>query len=290
IRMEVNADRYAVSVTGRPALAGALQRMLAAGPRRLPFGTAAIVAGFNTVVFAFLFLFLAACARPAASSPMMGPDTDMDGMMQRHMAPLPEEYAGLANPVRADAGSIERGRAIYASSCAACHGDEGRGDGPAVENLSPAPAPLARSAKMLSDAYLFYRVSEGGGFAPFDSAMPPFKTALSEAERWDLINYLRGFSARPGGDGPMMGDGMMPGDGMMDGNWMNWMMVPWSILGWVLSLVGVVAIVLAVVWVVRRGRNTREPEDTPLEILKRRYAKGELTGDQFEQMKRRLVE
>jgi len=238
----------------------------------------------NTVVFAYLFLSLAACGRPAASAPMMGSDTDMDGMMQRHMAPLPEEYAGPDNPVRADAGSSERGRAIYAKSCAACHGDEGWGDGPAAENLTPAPAPIAHTAQMLSDAYLFYRVSEGGGFAPFNSSMPPFKTTLSEAERWDVINYLRILSAGS------VGDGMMNGGPMMDGAMMNWMMVPWWILGSLLTVGVVAGIVLAIVWVVQGGRHRGKPEDTSLEILKRRYARGELADDQFERMKQQLKE
>lgn len=53
------------------------------------------------------------------------------------------EQLGAAEPVAigaatpADAGSIERGRALYASKfeCVQCHGPEGRGDGPRVPEL-----------------------------------------------------------------------------------------------------------------------------------------------------------
>ena len=43
------------------------------------------------------------------------------------------------------------------------------------------------------DAYLFWRVSEGGQVEPFrsmQSVMPAFKTVLSEDERWDVLAYV----------------------------------------------------------------------------------------------------
>jgi mono/diheme cytochrome c family protein len=193
-----------------------------------------------------------------------------EGMMQRHMAPVPADYANLTNPVRADAGSLARGQAIYEANCAACHGDEGWGDGPAGANLNPPPAPLAHTAPMLSDAYLFYRISKGGQFAPFNSAMPGWKETLDETGRWDVINYIRSL-----GENEMMGDGMM--GGMM-------------ILCWVLGGLLVAALVAALIWVIRRSSQARPPVETPLTILERRYAQGEIDSEQFETMRRQLSE
>jgi mono/diheme cytochrome c family protein len=48
----------------------------------------------------------------------------------------------------------------------------------------------------INDAYLFWRVSEGGVMAPFNSAMPAWKGALSETQRWQVVNYLRIFAAQ----------------------------------------------------------------------------------------------
>jgi len=42
---------------------------------------------------------------------------------------------------------------------------------------------------MLSDGYLFWRITEGG--VPFGTAMPSFESILDDNQRWDVINYLR---------------------------------------------------------------------------------------------------
>ena len=233
-------------------------------------------------------LLLAACAANTSgqSSGMMGTGTRMDaGMMQRHMATIPAEYANRTNPVAADAASLARGKTIYEANCVVCHGNTGQGDGPAAANLDPPPAPIAHTAQMMSDAYLFYRISQGGGFAPFNSAMPMWKDKLSESERWDVINYIRSL----GSNGMMNGGGMMMGEGMM-GSGTLWTLSPWWFLGWALLIGVIVAIVLAVAWAVRRPGRSAEPGETPLDILKRRYARGEISPEQFETMKRQLSE
>jgi mono/diheme cytochrome c family protein len=134
-----------------------------------------------------LLLILAACgAQKGGTGPGMG--MGGDGMMARHHAEIPAEYAGLTNPIPADDASVERGGELYATNCASCHGDGGMGDGPAAPALNPAPAPVAHTSQMMADDYLFWRVSEGG--TPFNTSMPPWKS-LDEQARWDMINYMR---------------------------------------------------------------------------------------------------
>jgi len=122
------------------------------------------------------------------------------GMMARHHAPIPAEYAGLTNPVAADEASLERGADLYALHCASCHGDGGMGDGPAGAALDPAPAPVARTSQRMGDDYLFWRTSEGGLNAPFNSTMPAWQGVLDEQARWDVINYMQSLGS---GRGPM---------------------------------------------------------------------------------------
>lgn len=61
------------------------------------------------------------------------------------------------------------------------------------------------------------------------------------------------------------------------GGGMGWMMVWWWIF-WIL-------VIAAVVWFVARsvGGRTTAQEDSPETILKRRYARGEMSRDEYEQ-------
>jgi putative membrane protein len=70
------------------------------------------------------------------------------------------------------------------------------------------------------------------------------------------------------------------------GNGAGW----WMVFGSVMMVVFWVAIIWAVTAVVRRPpeERGRSSEPTALEILERRYARGELTDDEFESMKHRL--
>lgn len=71
------------------------------------------------------------------------------------------------------------------------------------------------------------------------------------------------------------------------GNWMMfWMMAPFALL-----IVGtIVVIVFAIVWAFRRSNQAAPPAETPLAILERRYAREEISREQFEEMKRYLSE
>lgn len=59
--------------------------------------------------------------------------------------------------------------------------------------------------------------------------------------------------------------------------------------GWIFWLV----LIIAAVFLLRRGfftyRQNRDDSQSPLDILKQRYAKGEISKNQFERMKQDLV-
>ncbi len=111
-------------------------------------------------------------------------------------AEVPGEFASMSNPFAGDVAAIEAGGAIYAANCATCHGPEGGGDGPSAAALDPKPSNLADANMMagLSDGYLFWRISEGGMMAPFNSTMPPWKGTLTEDEIWQVVTYVRSLS------------------------------------------------------------------------------------------------
>lgn len=103
-------------------------------------------------------------------------------------ANVPADYAGKTNPLGADATAA--GQTLYGVQCASCHGDSGKGDGPAGQALTPPAANLVDSASANGDDYLYYRIAEGGAMDPFNSSMPPFKNVLSEDEIWQVVSYI----------------------------------------------------------------------------------------------------
>lgn len=122
----------------------------------------------------------------------------MHGQHHQHdtwVAP-PPEYANKRSTRWADPEAIVRGEKLFQTYCQVCHGVAGTGTGPAAASLAHAPADLTHHfhhAPGDGDAYLFWRISEGGTVEPFksmQSAMPAFKTILTEDQRWDVLAYV----------------------------------------------------------------------------------------------------
>lgn len=108
-------------------------------------------------------------------------------------AEVPHEYEDLKNPFAGDSAAVAAGAELFDANCASCHGETGLGDGPAAVGLDPKPASLADSSMMsdLTDAYIFWRITEGGTSEPFNSAMPPWGDAFTEEQRWQLVSFVR---------------------------------------------------------------------------------------------------
>ena len=82
-----------------------------------------------------------------------------------------------------------------------------------------------------------------------------------------------------------MGQGMM-GPGMM--NWGSGMGWGWSIIMMAFWIAVIVGMIFLVRWVVLSTdrRHGAKSEDSALEILKQRYARGEIEKDEFEEKKK----
>jgi mono/diheme cytochrome c family protein len=103
--------------------------------------------------------------------------------------PVPTEYANRVNPLQLTAETIRDGEKIFLLNCASCHGDTGKGDGPVSRALTPQPSDLAIVAASVDDAYLYWRIAEGG--AGMRSPMPAWKSILSDDEIWMGVAFIR---------------------------------------------------------------------------------------------------
>jgi mono/diheme cytochrome c family protein len=81
------------------------------------------------------------------------------------------------------------GQEIYTKNCLICHGDPGKGN--SLKTLVPVPPDLASAkTQMFTDGELFYILSTG------KLIMPSFKSILTEADRWNVISFMRSFNKK----------------------------------------------------------------------------------------------
>lgn len=105
---------------------------------------------------------------------------------QAHPWVSPKLAQGVKNPVTANPAALAEGKALYATNCSPCHGDKGKGNGPAAQALNPKPADHTSAAvQSETDGSLFWKLTEGR------SPMPSYKAVLSDKQRWELVDYIR---------------------------------------------------------------------------------------------------
>lgn len=93
------------------------------------------------------------------------------------------------NPVPRATGGTE-GKKVFETNCVLCHGQAGKGDGPAGVALNPKPADLtSKTVQAQTDGELFWKISTGRG------AMPSWQT-LPEKDRWSVVDFIRSLGGK----------------------------------------------------------------------------------------------
>ena len=78
------------------------------------------------------------------------------------------------------AGGPAKGKAIYEKYCMACHGSQGKGDGPAGKMLKPPAANLiSAESKKKSEADLRHVIEKGSQERRWGLGSPRFRTLIS---------------------------------------------------------------------------------------------------------------
>lgn len=221
---------------------------------------------------------------------------------------------------------LETGKKLFETDCAVCHGKGGEGDGPASKNLTdylgrpirPANLTVRPLKRANTPRRMYLIISTGLEGTP----MPTFRQALTPKDRWAVVDYVeslkRGYFSA--GNNNMMG-GMMKhrlvgeeSKGMMidmaaGRAWMMGGMMRGSVMGlderrngfmmdgmgwggmWFFWLIVLGVIVWAIVSIVNHSKNRERQisvQGSALDILRKRYARGEISKEQFEQMKKDL--
>ncbi len=110
---------------------------------------------------------------------------------RKSAAAAPADPPGPADATRLSA--ITDAAALYALVCAACHGQQGKGDGFNAPNLPVRPTVHADSAYLSRrpDDTLFDGIFAGGYILNRSNRMPAWGQTLSRNQIWGLVRYLR---------------------------------------------------------------------------------------------------
>ncbi len=130
-------------------------------------------------------------ARPIAPVPGTVPVTGAEPALNLQMADR------LTNLRTRTSESINRGRFLYETYCAVCHGRGGRGDGP-ISSTAGGPFFGVRSLvndtiARRSDGYIYAVIVSGQVMGR--GLMPVYGDKVQGSDRWDLVNYVRALQA-----------------------------------------------------------------------------------------------
>ncbi|MEQ1665132.1 MAG: cytochrome c [Bdellovibrionales bacterium] len=148
-----------------------------------------LIAFVGSVTFCLLFFIYISFIHPGVdlkevTAAVASPDATLAGASTADEI----DISKIEKPWIENNAVVAHGLKIYKTNCAICHGDEGKGNGPAGLSLQPPPRNFVEGKwkKGGQSAELFATISEG---LP-GTSMAGFKH-LPKADRWALVLFIR---------------------------------------------------------------------------------------------------
>lgn len=153
-----------------------------------------LIAFLFSMVFVFGFMFYLVVIHP-------GVNLDEKVIDPKEQGPAKPEFNidKVAEPWVPNEDVVAYGHKLFSINCALCHGNEGKGDGPAGAGLNPKPRNLVEGAWKTAPGIIakFKVITEG---LP-GSSMASF-ARFKVADRWALAQFVQSITENKGTDDP----------------------------------------------------------------------------------------
>ncbi len=123
------------------------------------------------------------------------PKEEYETFLKKQEEDKKAQSEAVANGTAVAPAAEAPGKKTFETYCAACHGVDGKADGPAGAALNPKPRNFTDKAwqAKVDDARIAKVIKEGGASVGLSANMAPWGGALKDEEIKDLVKYVRHF-------------------------------------------------------------------------------------------------
>jgi len=142
-----------------------------------------LIAFLFSFIFVLLFFGYVAFIHP-------GVDLKENLQVAQKMSAMVEtevDVSKISEPWVPNKDMVAHGKKLFAQNCATCHGNEGKGDGPAGQALNPKPRNLVEGPWKKGGGYTGWYTVLTEGLPP--SAMVAW-AFLKPVDRWALVQFI----------------------------------------------------------------------------------------------------